>query len=46
MVLKPWGNVVMLVHNKIKNNNKYYMWAINNIKYYMWTLNKKMCLLV
>ena len=41
-----WGNVVMLVHNKIKNNNKYYMWAINNIKYYMWTLNKKMCLLV
>ena len=28
-----WGNVVMLVHNKIKNNNKYYTWAINNIKY-------------
>ena len=32
MVLKPWGNVVMFVSNKIKNNNKYYMSAINNIK--------------
>ena len=28
-----WGDVVMLVHNKIKNNIKYYMLAINNIKY-------------
>ena len=32
MVLKPWGNVVMFVSNKTKNNNKYYMWTINNIK--------------
>ena len=30
MVLKPWGNVVMFVSIKIKNNNKYYMSAINN----------------
>ena len=27
-----WVNVVMFVPNKIKNNNKYYMLAINNIK--------------
>ena len=28
-----WGDVVIFVPNKIKNNNKYYMSAINNIKY-------------
>ena len=28
-----WRNVVMFVSNKIKNNKKYYMLAINNIKY-------------
>ena len=27
------GDFVMFVPNKIKNNKKYYMWAINNIKY-------------
>ena len=27
------GDVVMFVANKIKNNIKYYMLAINNIKY-------------
>ena len=29
----PWGDVVMFFSNKIKNNKKYYMLAINNIKY-------------
>ena len=34
MVLKPcMGDVVMFIPNKIKNNIKYYMLAINNIKY-------------
>ena len=34
MVLKPCvGNDAMFVPNKIKNNKKYYMSAINNIKY-------------
>ena len=28
-----WGDVVMFICNKIKNNNKYYMGTINNIKY-------------
>ena len=28
-----WGNDAMFVTNKIKNNKKYYMSAINNIKY-------------
>ena len=43
--------VLMLVHNKIKNNMGNVVMLVhnkikNNKKYYMWTLNKKMCLLV